>query len=192
MSEKNIELERIESEVRACDKCPLAKTRTQAVPGSGSFDAEVMFIGEAPGANEDKQGIPFCGAAGKFLNDMLASIGLSREDVFITNTCKCRPPDNRDPEESEKTVCRPYLERQIELIKPKLIVALGRHAVATLLPGQPSISQIHGHALKRPNGIVYLPLYHPAAALHNGGLRQTLIDDFYKIKLILDKLKAKS
>jgi DNA polymerase len=192
VSEKNIELERIESEVRACDKCPLAKTRTQAVPGSGSFDAEVMFIGEAPGANEDKQGIPFCGAAGKFLNDMLASIGLSREDVFITNTCKCRPPDNRDPEESEKTVCRPYLERQIELIKPKLIVALGRHAVATLLPGQPSISQIHGHALKRPNGIVYLPLYHPAAALHNGGLRQTLIDDFYKIKLILDKLKAKS
>lgn len=158
------------------------------MPGEGNYSAEIIFIGEGPGANEDEKGIPFCGASGKFLDEMLASIKLDRDKVFITNTVKCRPPGNRDPEEDEKVACRPYLERQIELIAPKVIVCLGRHAAASLLPGQPGISAIHGKALKRPNGIVYLPLYHPAAALHNGSLRATLINDFAKIPTILKKI----
>ena len=188
--EKIVELERIKAEVNVCTLCRLSKTRTKAVPGSGDFNTEIMFIGEAPGENEDKEGIPFCGAAGKFLDEMLGTIQLDRNNIFITNCVKCRPPANRDPEDDEKLACRPYLERQIELIKPKLIICLGRHAAASLLPGQPSISKIHGHALKRANGIVYLPLYHPAAALHNGGLRKTLIEDFGKIVGILKKLEA--
>ncbi len=187
--DKTRELQEIREEVSSCLKCSLCKTRINAVPGEGNYNTDVMFIGEAPGANEDKEGIPFCGAAGKFLNEMLSEIGFVREDIFITNTVKCRPPENRDPEDIEKSACRPYLERQIALIKPKLIVALGRHAAASLLPGQPSISKIHGHALKRSNGIIYLPLYHPAAALHNGGLRQTLKDDFSKIPAILKKIE---
>lgn len=151
-----------------------------------------MFIGEAPGANEDTEGIPFCGAAGKFLDEMLNSVGLKRSDIFIGNTVKCRPPENRDPEDEEKMACRHFLDEQIAIIDPKVIVCLGRHAAASLLPGMPSISKIHGRALKRPNGIVYLPLYHPAAALHNGGLRQTLLDDFSKIKTIIKKLDEQS
>lgn len=186
---KRQKLSKIREEVVSCVKCDLSKTRHCAVPGEGNIDTKIMFIGEAPGANEDKDGIPFCGAAGKFLDEMLVSIDLSREDIFITNTVKCRPPGNRDPEDDEKMACRDYLEGQIALIKPKIIVCLGRHAAASLLPGQPSISKIHGHALKRPNGIIYLPLYHPAAALHNGGLRQTLLNDFSKLTQILNKLK---
>ena len=187
-SEKNKELDTIKGEILICQKCRLAKTRTKAVPGSGDYGTEVLFIGEAPGANEDIEGIPFCGAAGKFLDEMLGTINLDRAKVFITNVVKCRPPGNRDPEEDEKIACRPYLERQIELIKPKLIVALGRHAASSLLPGMTGISANHGKALKRPNSIVYLPLYHPAAALHNGGLRSTLIEDFSKIPAILKKI----
>jgi len=194
--ERKAELDRFDrltaSEIRdkvlSCTLCRLSKTRTNAVPGEGSYDAEIMFIGEGPGASEDEQGIPFCGASGKFLDSMLESIDLDRSKVFITNTVKCRPPENRDPEDDEKKICRPYLERQIELIKPKIIVCLGRHATASMLPGQPSISTIHGHALKRPNGIIYLPLYHPAAALHNGGLRSTLMGDFQKIPTIIKKI----
>jgi len=188
--EKSKALVSIADKVRNCFDCRLSKTRTKAVPGDGDYGAEIMFIGEAPGASEAESGIPFCGAAGHFLDEMLESINLKRSDVFITNTVKCRPPGNRDPEDDEKAACRHYLEEQIKLINPKVIVALGRHAAATLLPGQPSISKIHGKALKRPNGIVYLPLYHPAAALHNGGLRQTLIDDFSKITVILEKIKS--
>ncbi len=189
--DKRRELKEIREEVAPCLKCSLSKTRKNAVPGEGNHLAKIMFIGEAPGATEDEKGIPFCGAAGKFLDEMLSSIGLNRENIFITNTVKCRPPGNRDPEDSEKIACRPYLEHQVALIKPKLIIALGRHAAASLLPGQPSISKIHGKALQRPNGIVYLPLYHPAAALHNGGLRQTLMDDFSKIPVILKKIEEK-
>jgi len=187
--ERKKELDVIKEEVLVCAKCHLSETRIKTVPGSGSYEAEIMFIGEAPGANEDKEGIPFCGAAGKFLDEMLASIDLDRDKIFITNSVKCRPPGNRDPEDDEKSVCRPYLEKQIKLINPKMIVALGRHAVSTLLPGMSGISKLHGHALKRPNGIVYLPLYHPAAALHNGGLRSTLVADFQKIPSILQKIK---
>ncbi|MCX6808915.1 MAG: uracil-DNA glycosylase [Candidatus Berkelbacteria bacterium] len=185
---KREELEKVREEILACQKCRLFETRIQAVPGSGNIETKVMFIGEAPGATEDQKGIPFCGAAGKFLDEMLEAAGFSRADIFITNTVKCRPPENRDPEDDEKAICRHYLEKQIELIKPRVIVCLGRHASASLLPGMDSISKIHGRALKRQNGIVYLPLYHPAAALHNGGLRSTLISDFMKLPAILEKM----
>lgn len=191
-ADKNIALQEIREDVLSCQKCRLAGTRHLAVPGEGDYESEIMFIGEAPGATEDGKGISFCGAAGNFLDEMLESIGLDRDKIFITNVVKCRPPNNRDPEDDEKKVCRPYLEKQIELIKPKLIVCLGRHATASLLPGQPSISTIHGKALKRPNQIVYLPLYHPAAALHNGSLRETLMHDFQKIVPILEKLNQQT
>jgi len=190
--DKKEELLKVADEVSACVKCPLSKTRTNTVPGDGSAEAEIMLIGEAPGFHEDQKGIPFCGAAGKFLEEMLAEIGLKRSDVFIANTLKCRPPENRDPEESEKAACRPYLDRQVEIIKPKLIVGLGKHAVSTLMPGAGTITQLHGKAVRRPSGQVYFALYHPAAALHNGGLRQTLIDDFKKIPAILAKIKSKN
>lgn len=183
-------LNQIRAEVSICEKCPLSKIRNLTVPGEGNPTAAVLFIGEAPGANEDAKGIPFCGAAGKFLDEMLASINLSRDDIFITNTVKCRPPDNRDPEEEEKAACRPYLDRQFKIINPALIVCLGRHSTSTFLPGAGGISKLHGKVLRRPNGQVYLPLYHPAAALHNGSLRETLISDFMKIPAILAKIKS--
>jgi DNA polymerase len=174
--------------VEACIKCRLSQSRILTVPGEGNPKAEIIFIGEAPGANEDKTGVPFCGAAGKFLDEMLNVIGMDRNDVFITNTVKCRPPENRDPEEDEKAACRPYLERQFNAINPKLIICLGKHSVETFLPGAGSITKLHGKALRRPNGKVYLALYHPAAALHNGSLRETLITDFKKIPEILKKV----
>lgn len=189
-SNKNPELEKVREKVLICQNCPLAKTRTNAVPGEGDPNSDILLIGEAPGANEDKNGVPFCGQAGKFLDEMLEGIGLSRDKVFVTNTVKCRPPLNRDPEEEEKKACRPYLERQFEIIKPKLIVLLGRHSMATYLPAAGTITTAHGKAFRKPTGQVFLPLYHPAAALHNGGLRQTLIDDFNKIPAILKKIKA--
>ena len=186
---KKEELIKIADEISACQKCSLAKTRTNTVPGSGDFDAEILFVGEAPGQKEDESGIPFCGAAGKFLDEMLLSIGLDREKVFIANTLKCRPPENRDPSDEEKALCRPFLDRQVEVLKPKLIVCLGRHSVANFMPGAGGISVLHGKAVRRPSGQVYLALYHPAAALHNGGLRKTLLDDFAKIPSILKKIE---
>ena len=188
--DKDKTLLEIAKEISECQKCALFKTRTKTVPGSGSSEAEIMFIGEAPGENEDKEGIPFCGAAGRFLDEMLNSINMNRQQVFIANTLKCRPPGNRDPEDEEKKSCRPYLEEQIKIINPKLIICLGRHSLSSLLPGLGSITTLHGKALKRPSGRVYLALYHPAAALHNGSLRQTLIDDFSKIPAILQKIEA--
>jgi len=164
----------------------LAKQATQLVLGDGSPEADIVFIGEAPGKNEDIQGKPFVGAAGKFLNEMLGMIGLKREDIYITNIVKYRPPENRDPLPNEKADFLPYLQKQIEIIKPKLIVTLGRHSMDVLLPGL-KISQVHGQP-KRLEKRVYLPLFHPAAALYNGSMRQTLIDDFAKIPLILEKI----
>lgn len=164
----------------------LAESATQLVLGNGNPDAEVLFIGEAPGKNEDKQGVPFCGAAGRFLDEMLASINLTRDDVYVTNIVKYRPPNNRDPLPEEKEEFMPYLVKQLAIIKPKLIVTLGRHSGAAFLPSL-RISQDHGQP-KRINGQVYLFLYHPAAALYNGGMRQTLLDDFAKIPLILKKI----
>lgn len=190
--DKESQLCAIEKEIGKCKKCELYKSRKNTVPGAGDFGAKVMFIGEAPGQKEDEQGVPFCGASGKFLDEMLGSIDLDRKKVFIANTLKCRPPNNRDPEDSEKEACRPYLDKQIELIDPKLIVTLGKHATASMMPGVGGISKNHGKALRRPNGRVYLALYHPAAALHNGSLRRTLLEDFSKIPAILKKLDAES
>lgn len=187
MASKQQRLETLAQQIVQDNVCQdLAAQATQLVFGDGSSDAQVMFIGEAPGKNEDEQGKPFVGAAGKFLDEMLAAINLKRADVYITNIVKYRPPNNRDPFPDEKSAFLPYLHKQIEIIKPKLIVTLGRHSMDVLLPGL-KISQIHGQP-KRYKGQVYLPLFHPAAALYNGAMRQTLIDDFMTIPLILQKI----
>lgn len=180
-----------EEEIRKCDKCDLCKNRTNVVPGEGSYTASVMFIGEGPGRDEDLQGRPFVGAAGKFLNELLGIIGLKRDDVFIGNVVKCRPPENRDPEPFEVEACWPYLVEQIKAIKPKLVVTLGRHSMGRFLPGL-KISEVHGQP-KRYIGIwqekqVYLPLYHPAVALYDARKRDIIIEDFKKIPIILKKL----
>lgn len=178
--------------IKLCTKCDLCKERTNAVAGEGSYDAEVMFIGEGPGAAEDLQGRPFVGAAGKLLTQMIENIGLSREEVFIANVVKCRPPKNRDPFPEEIATCWPYLEEQIKIIKPKLIVTLGRHSMGRFLEGL-KISEVHGQP-KRAKGIwqskqVYLPLYHPAVALYDPNKKVVLFKDFQKIPLILKKIK---
>lgn len=186
-SNKQRELDELKKEIEASGVTPeLADGATQLVFGTGNPDAEILFIGEAPGKNEDIQGEPFVGAAGKFLNEMLESIGLKREDIYITNIVKYRPPNNRDPLPEEKSAFLPFLQKQIAIIQPKLIVTLGRHSMDVLLPGL-KISQVHGQP-KRYSGQVYLPLFHPAAALYNGGMRQTLIDDFSRIPTILKKI----
>lgn len=188
-------LNEVAEKVRICQSCRLCEGRTNAVPGVGSSKAEVVFIGEGPGRDEDKQGEPFVGAAGKFLNEMLAGINLKREDVFITNVVKCRPPDNRDPLEDEVQTCASlYLWKQLEIINPVLIVTLGRHSMYNFLPETVKISKVHGAPMQatiKKMGKVFniLPLYHPAAALYNGGLRQTLIADFQKIPKIVSSLK---
>ena len=164
----------------------LAASATQLVMGEGSADAEVVFVGEAPGAKEDELGRPFVGAAGKFLDEMLASINLDRDDVYITNIVKYRPPGNRDPSPAEIAAFKPYLLKQLAVIEPKLVVFLGRHAMNLFLP-ELKISQAHGRAFKKGKQ-VYMPLYHPAAALYNGGMRQQHLDDFAGIPLVLDKL----
>lgn len=176
-------LDVIAAEVRVCTKCDLCKTRTKAVPGDGSAQAEVLFIGEAPGLNEDRQGRPFVGPAGQFLDEMLASVHLRRSDCFITNIVKCRPPDNRDPEPGEIAACAGYLDRQIAAINPKLIVTLGRFSMAKFFPGE-SISRIHGR-VRNVQGRMVLPLFHPAAALHKPELRATSLEDFKQVPLAL-------
>jgi uracil-DNA glycosylase len=148
-----------------------------------------MIVGEAPGFNEDRQGEPFVGAAGKLLDTLLARISLRRSDVYITNVLKCRPPMNRDPMPNEAESCAPFLERQLALIKPKVLLILGRHALERLLPGQGSISRIHGSLIKRGD-VAYVPLYHPAAALHNGSLVADLERDFDGVKRYLETLLA--
>lgn len=173
--------------------CPeLASQATQLVMGDGNPDADIVFIGEAPGKNEDEQGLPFVGAAGKFLNEMLAAAGLQRSDVYITNIVKYRPPNNRDPSPEEKQEFWPCLARQLEIINPKAIVTLGRHSMEFFLPDA-KISQIHGQAVRKKvkyhdgseHEWLIVPLYHPAAALYNGSLRQTLIDDFVRVPIII-------
>ena len=181
-------LEAIAASIKDRCCCKLGLTRAQGVPGEGSLHAELMLVGEAPGYNEDQQGRPFVGNAGQFLVELLASIGLKRQDVYITNVVKCRPPQNRDPEEEEILACSPYLEAQIALIDPQLIICLGRHSMYYFLPGL-KISQVHGQPKKRGSRYI-LPLYHPAAALHNGALRQTLLDDFAQIPAILAKIST--
>lgn len=166
----------------------LKATATQLVFGAGNPTAEIMFVGEAPGKNEDLQGEPFVGAAGKFLNEMLASIGLERKDIYISNIVKYRPPDNRDPTPEEIAEFKPYLIEQIDVIKPKLVVFLGRHSMNVFLP-ELKISQAHGQPVRK-GGQVYLPLFHPAAALYNGGMRATLLADFALIPAILKKIES--
>ncbi|MFA9262413.1 MAG: uracil-DNA glycosylase [Undibacterium sp.] len=175
--------------------CTLRETATQAVPGDGSATAEIMFVGEAPGKNEDEQGVPFIGAAGKFLAEMLASINLKREDIYITNVVKYRPPNNRDPLPEEISACMPWLHEQIKIIRPKIIVTLGRHAMEHFIPGK-KISEVHGQAFRRTfpdiGPQIFFALYHPAAALYNGGMRQTLIEDFKKIPKVIEKINVES
>ncbi len=168
----------------------LRKGATQLVFADGNPEAQIVFIGEAPGKNEDIKGIPFVGAAGKFLDEMLATIDLKREDIYITNIVKYRPPNNRDPLPEEKKAFWPYLVRQLDVIQPKLVVTLGRHSMEYFLPSQ-KISAIHGEPKRITFGNrkqVIMPLFHPAAALYNGGLRQTLLDDFSQIPAIISKI----
>jgi DNA polymerase len=175
-------------------KCELKKTATQAVVGVGNAEAEIVFIGEAPGKSEDKTGEPFVGAAGKFLNEMLAEINLKRENIYITNIVKYRPPNNRDPLPEEKSECREWLLGELKIIKPKLIIFLGRHAMNNFFP-ELQISQAHGKLLiKSFNGIAtkyFFPLYHPAAALYDGSMREILLEDFKKIPKVLKEIEKR-
>ena len=177
-------LDAVHVEVRACERCPLHVGRTRAVPGDGPVDALIMFIGEAPGFHEDQQGLPFVGAAGRLLNELLEKAGIDRNRVFITNVIKCRPPGNRDPQVDEVEACKPYLDRQIELINPQVIVTLGRHSMARAFPEE-KISIVHGQA-RKVNGRVYFPMYHPAAALHQPSLRGVVEADFDRLRDLLD------
>ena len=176
----------IEKEVCA----DLKAQATQLVMGEGNPSATIVFIGEAPGKNEDIQGIPFVGAAGKFLNVMLEQAGMERSDVYITNIVKYRPPNNRDPLPAEKAAFLPYLLRQLAIIQPKVVITLGRHSMEYFLPGA-KIGDMHGEAVNvviENHEFMVMPLYHPAAALYNGGLRQTLIDDFLKVPELVKTL----
>lgn len=197
---KQTDLDTIKTDILKDNVCPeLAASANKLVYADGNPNAKIVFIGEAPGKKEDEMGIPFVGAAGKFLDEMLTSITLKRSDIYITNIVKYRPPNNRDPSPEEKTAFLPYLVRQLEVIQPVLVITLGRHSMEAFLPGL-KISQIHGQPKRIRLGrsglvgqkgelaLVILPLFHPAAALYNGGLRQTLIDDFAKIPTVINKL----
>ena len=179
-------IEAIAEEIRNCTRCSLAEGRTNAVPGEGAADADIMFIGEGPGQHEDRQGRPFVGPAGKLLDELLHDAGLRREQVFITNIIKCRAPQNRDPRPDEVQACRGYLDGQIAAINPRVICPLGRPATQTLLDPKASISKVHGRPFER-DGILYVPIYHPAACLHNPNLRPALVEDFKKLKALLDQ-----
>ncbi|MDQ4101877.1 MAG: uracil-DNA glycosylase [Thermoproteota archaeon] len=178
-------LEKIAEDVRGCPLCKLARTRKNAVPGEGQISAKVMFIGEAPGRNEDEKGKPFVGAAGRILDNLLRKAGIERSQVFITNIVKCRPPNNRVPEEDELIACRPYLDRQIALIKPKVICILGRTAYSSILGGS-SISANRGKIIER-SGQKYFSTFHPAAVIYNKSLRSTLEADLKKLAAEINK-----
>lgn len=180
-------LDSLHRQVRVCQWCILSQSRKNAVPGEGPERADIMFIGEGPGFHEDQQGRPFVGPAGQFLNELLASVGLRREQVYITNVIKCRPPGNRDPLPEEIHACRPYLERQIQLIQPKLIVTLGRYSTAWFFPNA-QISKIRGQP-KKIGGIIYFPMYHPAAALHQPKWRRVIEEDFRRIPQLLREIE---
>jgi len=185
--EETLENEKIEKEVSACQKCSLNRTRLNPVAGEGSLEAKIMFIGEAPGVQEDRSGRPFCGEAGKILDELLNSIGIKREEVYIGNILKCRPPGNRNPQKEEIELCTPYLERQIELIKPEVICTLGNYSTAYILEKYSlkdkiqGISKIHGQIFEVSNlfqSLKIIPLYHPAVATYNPGMKETLRADF--------------
>ena len=188
------ELEDLNLKWKAECECELRKTATQAVPGNGNPDADIVFIGEAPGKSEDAQGVPFVGAAGKFLAEMLSEINLKREDVYITNIVKYRPPNNRDPLPEEKAACRMWLLEELKIIKPMLVIFLGRHAMNNFFP-ELKISGAHGKLLiKAFKGMAtryFFPLYHPAAALYDGSMREVLKNDFRKIPKILKEIEKR-
>jgi uracil-DNA glycosylase family 4 len=188
MLEATKELDRLNRQIASCRECQLGQMRSNAVPGEGAAEATIMFIGEAPGFHEDRQGRPFVGAAGKFLDQLLASIDLERSDVFIANVIKCRPPGNRDPQPEETAACRSYLDRQIEIVRPRMIVTLGRFSMARYFPGA-TISRIHGQE-KVSGGVIYYPMFHPAAALHQPRWRPMIEEDMRRIPKLLEKLKA--
>lgn len=173
-------------QITGCTQCGLSQGRTKAVPGEGSLDADIMFIGEAPGYYEDRDGRPFIGQAGKLLDEMLAKIGLDRQDVYITNMVKCRPPKNRDPLPTELSSCAPYLDRQIEIISPRVIVCLGRFSFAKFFPGE-SISKARGKPRDWKNIKIY-PMYHPAAALHNPRLKPAIEKDFRNLPALIEQV----
>ncbi len=182
-------LKGVYEEARECTRCPLHQTRTQVVFGSGNADAELMFIGEAPGAQEDRIGLPFVGQAGKLLDKLLGEIGMERNDVFVANVLKCRPPDNRDPQPKEIESCQGYLHRQVELIEPVVICTLGNFSTKLLRADTTGISRLHGREELRligPRAVHLYPLYHPAAALYTPSMLETLRADFHRIPEILE------
>ena len=175
-------------QIQNCQKCALHKSRTKAVPGEGAENATILFVGEAAGWHEDQQGKPFVGPAGHFLEELLGSIDLKRQQVFIANVLKCRPPGNRDPLPGEIQACWPWLEHQIQILQPKMIVSLGRYSMARFFP-EGSIGKLHGTA-RRQDGVIYFAMYHPAAALHQQKLRDTIKEDMLKIpKMLLEAEK---
>jgi DNA polymerase len=177
----------VAAEIRVCTTCELCRTRTQAVPGEGPATARILLVGEGPGWHEDQQGKPFIGNSGKFLSELLASAGVSREEVFITNVVKCRPPSNRDPMPDEIAACAEFLDRQIAILDPEIVVTLGRFSMARWFPGE-RISRIHGQA-KRDGRRMIVPMYHPAAALHQGALRPVIEEDFARLPKILGEVE---
>ncbi len=187
-AERRQELVALFREVQACTRCPLHETRTRVVFGSGNADADLMFVGEAPGFNEDAQGLPFVGRAGKLLEELLIANGLTRPDVFITNVLKSRPPDNRDPHPSEIETCRPYLQRQVELIEPRVICTLGNFATKLLTGSPQGITRVHGEPQRHEIGdrpVVLYPLFHPAAALRTPKVKEQLAEDFSRLPALL-------
>lgn len=191
--DKQQQLDHVRADILEKNICPdLSSQAMNLVMGDGNLNAEIIFIGEAPGKNEDEQGLPFVGAAGKFLNEMLSQAGMQRSDVYITNIVKYRPPNNRDPLPDEKKAFWPYLLKQLQIIQPRVVITLGRHSMEYFLPDA-KISQIHGQAKRIQFGddkLVIVPLYHPAAALYNGSLRQTLIDDFLNVPTVIEMMKS--
>jgi DNA polymerase len=181
-------LTELNGEIAHCSLCEIAKNRTRVVPGEGAEDADILFIGEAPGWHEDQQGRPFVGQAGKYLDELLALVSLDRNQVFIANVIKCRPPSNRDPLPTEIDNCRKWLDRQIEIIHPRIIVTLGRYSMARFFPGK-AISKIHG-TVQKWNDITCYAMYHPAAALHQQSLRRTIEEDMSKLPSLLARTET--
>ncbi|MBU0606899.1 MAG: uracil-DNA glycosylase [Armatimonadetes bacterium] len=184
MADRAAMLAELGQEIATCQRCALAATRTHAVPGEGPVNAQIMFIGEGPGEQEDRSGRPFVGAAGQLLNQLLTRVGLQRSDIFITNIVKCRPPRNRDPQPAEAAACRPYLDAQIALLTPRVICLLGKPATHALLAPGASMGKVHG-VPQEVDGIIYVPLYHPAAALHQPSLEAVLVEDMERLKQFL-------
>jgi len=180
-------LEKVAGEVLVCTKCRLCETRKHAVPGEGTASVKVMFVGEGPGEQEDIQGRPFVGAAGKLLTELLEAINLRRDEVYITNVVKCRPPNNRPPRKDESVDCRPYLERQIALIQPRVICPMGNSAIRAFLDSDESVTALHGIPFEKES-ITYFPMYHPAAALYTFSLKKVMEEDFKKLRGLVDSM----